>query len=105
MDKITVNGKVVATLDDAGVFRKKIVESKHLMKNYGGVPCFDADTHDRYSERITEINVLTDKHRIFKTSARVFNENKGEFDFGHGRQYFVGIKHWEILNTREQKLV
>jgi len=95
------NGKSIGSME-GDVFRKKIVEAKHLLWSKGGVPCIDADTWDGIADKVTSIEISTDKGRVFKVLASVFTNAKKELDLGYGRQYYLEKFQWVITDPKDK---
>ena len=77
-----------------------IDEKKHLMWKYGGVPAIDKIMWDKLMKsrhKIDEIYFRTKKSRRFLIDAKVFDNNKIEFDLGFGKQYYVEKELWDIV--------
>ena len=83
-------------LNNGMLMKFRVHDSQHLLWREGGVPCLDADTIDRYKDKIKEIYIRTDKGRRFKAKMSVFLANKQELNLGFGRQYFMAKDKWNI---------
>lgn len=87
------------------LYKQTINESKHLLWQIGGVPCLDADLWDFYftkEKRIAKIRIMTNKNRIFKIGAELFDTNKKEINLGFGRQYMVDKFFWTIIEPQQK---
>jgi hypothetical protein len=71
-------------------------ESRHLLHQYGSVPCIDAETWEKHRGEIDEIYIRTQRGKVFRANAGVFERMKEEIEFGHGRQYFMPIEYWNV---------
>lgn len=93
--KLTHANKTFGIIN-AGIFRKKIIETKHLLWSKGGIPALDAGKWDIYQNFVEEIEIKTDKGRVFKISKDDFEQHKEEINLGWGRQYVVSKEFWAI---------
>jgi len=79
-------------------------ESKHLLHSQQSVPCIDADLFDKVKNLIKAIRFQTNKGRIFRVRADVFDQNKQEINFPNfGRQYFIKKDLWDIIILSKQE--
>jgi len=78
------------------VFMKSIKEDKHLMRIFGETPGIQKII-DTYLNDFDEIKITTDSGKVFKTTKRNWVSNRFEFEAGHGKQYFMNLKHWEVV--------
>ena len=76
-------------------FFKKIDDDKHLMKIFGNTPGIQ-DTIDDYLDEFDNIEIKTKKGKTFKVDKNKWLSKRFHKDLGHGRQYFMDIKHWKL---------
>ena len=89
------------------IIKSRIIESKHLLWKFGGVPAIDSQTWDNYSKDLEGIRIYTDKGRKFEIDRDTFEAYKEDLNYGtFGKQYVVAKKFWKITEpmTYEQKL-
>jgi len=84
-------------------FIKKINPNFHLQRIWGDTPGIQKVIWDRIEDKVKEIKVFAGKI-IFKISKEIFNREKVVKDYGHGLQYFVNRRFWEIENPYQKKL-
>lgn len=83
-------------LENGVLTKLGVNDSKHLMWQFGGVPCIDAENvWDRFGEGIKKIIITTKKGRRFETTGENFTTNKKEINFGFGRQYYLEANLWK----------
>ena len=84
------------------LYKVDLDDSRHLMWQFGGVPCIDADNvWERHKHEIDEIVIRTKKGRFFKINAFDFEQHKEVIDFGFGRQYYVKKDKWEFRDVQK----
>lgn len=86
------------------LLKVKINEAKHLLWKFGGVPCIDKYVFDEYfatRKEIAKIRVQTNKGRIFKIDACLFNKEKKLINLGFGEQYVCPLEHWTIVEYKK----
>ena len=84
-------------LIDKVLIKENVDESKHLMWQFGGVPCIDAKyVWDKFKPYVRMIMIRTIKGRVFQVKADVFDKYKKVMNFGYGEQYYIDKAHWAI---------
>ena len=78
-------------------------ESKHLLHSQQSVPCIDAELWDKHKNLIKAIRFQTNKGRIFRVRANIFDKEKQEIDFGFGKQYFIEKDLWDIIELSKKE--
>ena len=99
---LTHEGKHIGQIRDR-VFGKMITKSNQLMGIYGGTPGVQ-DTIDKYLDHFDSITIKTYDDTVFSTSKENWLSNRERKDFGHGGQYFMYAKHWDIQHASVQGL-
>ena len=83
--------------------KQGLKEKKHLMWQFGGVPCIDADNvWEKWKGEIDMVRFVTDENTIFEINKRDFDSKKKEIDYGFGRQYYVEAEGWKILRDKKE---
>lgn len=72
------------------------VRPAHLMRLFGDTPGFDADTFDRLMLLGLGGLWAWNKDTSWRVAAHIFDLNKAERDYGHGRQYFLPRRFWLV---------
>jgi hypothetical protein len=84
------------TIDDQIIFRKKVKESKHLMRKLDawGV---DESVYEQLRQAWCEkLQILdTDTNTLYEIPFNRFEQNAITRDFGYGRQAFVPRRHFD----------
>jgi len=80
-----------------------IDEKKHLLHQFGSVPCIDKKVWEQYKNKVQEIYIRTSKGKRFKINAKVFEHARQEIDLGFGKQYIVHKELWDISDKKEEK--
>ena len=84
-------------LIDGVLIKENVDDSKHLMWQFGGIPCIDAKyVWDKFKPYVRMIMIKTIKGRVFQVKADVFDKNKKIMNFGYGDQYYIDKAHWAI---------
>ena len=94
--------RLVGTIKDR-ILQKKVNDKKHLVKMYGDTPAFQ-DTIDRYLNEFDSIKVKSDAGYIFKTTKEKWLEHRFIDNLGHGLQYFMIRKYWDIEMSFQKAL-
>ena len=92
MPLIYYNDKQIGQIVNRTFF-KKVDDNKHLMKIFGNTPGIQ-DTIDEHLEEFDKIHILTKLGKVFKVDKKTWLEKRFCKDLGHGKQYFMDIKHW-----------
>ena len=106
MEKTFYNskGKLAGRLVD-GIYRKKVVRSKHLMRMFNGYGIDNHIVEELEKENCKEIRILeTDTGVVWHTALKDFVENmiKKSFD---GLQCFLPNKYWQQDNPKQKSLL
>lgn len=72
-----------------------IDDQKHLMWQWGGVPCIDVGVWEDNKYKIDNIVITTKRGRRFEIKKKKFEKYKQPFNFGFGLQFIVPKKRWE----------
>ena len=98
-------GKIIGEIKD-GVFKKKIIETKHLLWSRGGVPAINAEVWEN-NKHLIKVIVVEGEYKKFVIPAETFEENKKEINY-RDRQYYCEKGLWEMYDKKEsipQKLI
>ena len=86
------------------VLRKQVDDDKHLVRIYGNTPAFQA-TIDKYLMLFDAIEVKTNLGYIFRTLTDNWIKHRFKGDYGHGVQYFMNRKNWEVIPPRQNVII
>ena len=89
-------------LEGTTLIKKNLIERKHLLWKDDGIPCIDAILWDKYVHRIKDIEFHTDKGRIFRVKAFVFDRSREKFNLGYGTQYKIAKEYWKIEQKKKE---
>jgi hypothetical protein len=92
--ELRYKGKKIGEIKNR-VFSKLVDDEVHLMRNFGNTPGIQS-TIDYHLEEFDEIKIETKKGLIFKSTKDNWLENRFDFDFGYGRQYFMSPRWWNM---------
>ena len=81
------------------LFRKDMIEKKHLMWQFGGTPCINAKMYDKYDTEY--LGFKTDKRR-FTISRELFDEHKKVYMNGNEKQYYCDKFFYKIDELNEK---
>jgi len=99
-DRVRVIGYI-----DNRIFKKTIDPKKHLQRIFDNTPAIQKYPWD------VKVRPFVDKIEIkagdiaFKSSVENFDKYNFMRDFGHGKQYFMSRKYWEIEDKNQMKLI
>jgi hypothetical protein len=93
------DGRVIGWLE-GDTFIKPVCGSKHKL---GQPPAWaiDAEEFDQQVKSQAREIVIWDRESDTKYRASIenFDQHKGEFDRGFGRQYFLVLPRWDVIKT------
>jgi hypothetical protein len=90
--QIYYNDKIIGQIKDR-TFYKTVDDNRHLMRIFGDTPGIQ-DTIDEHLDEFDNIEINTKKGKTFKVEKDKWLINRFHKDLGHGKQYFMDIKHW-----------
>jgi hypothetical protein len=91
------DGRVIGWLE-GNTFIKPVCGSKHKLRQPPAW-AIDAEAFDQQVKSQAKEIVIWDRESDTKYRAPIedFDEHKGEFDRGCGRQYFLVLAHWQVI--------
>ena len=107
MSKIFKNnkGQVIAELEGT-ILKKKVSFKLHHLRSYKGW-AIDQEVIDTIKDKCTDIEIYDiDSKKLFKTIFQTFWSKKFLLpDYGYGKQYYLGDKHWVVEVPGQTKLI
>jgi hypothetical protein len=93
------DGRVIGWLEGE-TFTKPVCGSKHRLRQPPAW-AIDAEAFDQQVKSQAKEIVIWDRESDTKYRASIedFDQHKGEFDRGSGRQYFLVLPRWEVIKT------
>jgi hypothetical protein len=88
------DGRIIGHLEEH-VFHKSVSGSKHKLRRPPAW-AIDAGAFDEVIRPIAKVFRIEDKETgtVYEVSVAYFDQHKGEFDRGFGRQYFLPLARW-----------
>ena len=97
------DGKVIGYLK-GDVFVKPVCASKHQLKK---PPAWavDAEAFDHQIKSMAKLFRIKDSEtgNIYEVTIEYFDQHKGEFDRRFGRQYFLPLNQWRVIELDSDK--
>ena len=91
----SADGRHAGTIK-GGIYIKYVDAKKHMLLKPPAW-CIDKDAYDKLIKpsgvRIIRFIDLTAR-KTWEVMIGVFDQNKGEIDWRHGKQYFLILEHW-----------
>ena len=84
-------------------FFKFVDDDKHLMELAGNTPGIQL-TIDNFLNRFDNIAIKTKRGLTFKSTRENWTKHRFLREWGHGAQWFMGKKYWEIIDILAPKL-
>ncbi len=100
---ISSTGKYIGKIDGKA-FVKEVYGHKDMLQKPRGWAT-DADSFDDQVRPYADRIIIIDKDNgiEYHSSIQHFNQNKGEINRGHGRQYYMVISKWDVIRPGEQR--
>jgi len=97
------DGRVIGWLEGK-TFTKPVCGSKHRLRQPPAW-AIDADAFDQQVKPQAKEIVIWDGESDTKYRASIenFDQHKGEFDRGFGRQYFLVLPRWDVIKTNSDR--
>ena len=94
---IRIRGDFVGYIE-GDAYYKEVYGSRHRLRVLNAW-AFDADTMDKIIIPAVSEILVTDREmgKKYYSTIKNFVEHRGEITYGgHGRQYFLALKYWEV---------
>jgi hypothetical protein len=89
------DGRIIGYLE-GDIFKKPVSASKHKLRKPPAW-AIDAEAFDWQIKGAATVFRVEDKEtgKVYEVSVAYFDQHKGEFDRGFGRQYFLPLARWK----------
>jgi hypothetical protein len=98
------DGRIVGWLeevDDQLIFRKRVKESKHLMRKLDAWGIDESIYESLKTQWVEKLQVLdSDTRTLYEIPFNRFEQNMIVRDYGFGRQVFVPRQYWDIKHNK-----
>lgn len=101
----STDGRVIGSIDN-GVFFKKVRGSIHRL-NRPPAWAIDSEAYDskiRHSCRSIVVDD-TESGTRYLVSVALFDDKKGYLNRGHGGQYYLVMKYWQVMSKEQSRLL
>lgn len=92
----SIDGRIIGRIEGQ-TFVKPVCGSRHQLKS---PPAWavDAEAFDQHVKPRCSLLRVEDRetNTVYETPVAYFDQHKGEFDRGFGRQYFLVLSKWEV---------